>query len=226
MTDSSSNSAVLADSFKSSRRTLNLLSGLLLIWEFVGVTVGEVPFENFNFNISNPEMAPIILLVLIVFQGYRMTLEWYQCNLQARQSLAARLDFYSSLAVAIISISVFAIQSIGSFQIADLMEPVSFVIVPGNFALGGILGWFAIDLWRIFFSDEKYLKFEYLKRIYKQYLILLPFALIAVIDIIYRPTDRSDIEIIALLVVGLLSVNVMRLMDMLVHFMNGIRRPK
>lgn len=75
----------LSDHYHHARKLYGLFSGLLLLWELVGVEIQETPIENLKLRLMNPEAVPIILFFLVLYFAFRFAIEWSQCDRLRRQ---------------------------------------------------------------------------------------------------------------------------------------------
>lgn len=109
--------------YRAAQRQFSLFSGLLLAWELIGVEFGTKPLDNLDIRIKSPDAAPYVLLVLIIYAGFRMQVEWSQCDARRRQVPWARADFFAAWVIAILAMALYAIQTILQRQV------LSFIVV-------------------------------------------------------------------------------------------------
>lgn len=100
----------LSSEYYKARKNYNLFAGLFFLWEFVGIELPKNPWGNMNITFKSPEAAPYVLLFILFFYAFRITVEWLQSDVSRRLLIQSKLDFYFSHAIAFISISIFFIQ--------------------------------------------------------------------------------------------------------------------
>ena len=118
----------LTDAFHKARKMYVLFSGILLIWEFMGIRLtnlentqeaSKVTVLSNELVVNAPNGAPVALILLIVYFGMRLVVEWHQSNALRRGMLASRADLWGSHFIAILAISVFTYQNIANQYIFE-----------------------------------------------------------------------------------------------------------
>tara|TARA_R110002126_G_scaffold25171_16_gene86459 strand:- start:2211 stop:2981 length:771 start_codon:yes stop_codon:yes gene_type:complete len=116
------------EAYYKARRNFNLFSGLLLGWEYLGVTItrpGEatadatIPGTNLKATILNPEAIPFVVFLLVMFFGFRWLVEFFQNNVGRRKTRPSVFDFWASAILSIFAIAVYLIQQLSDVRIAD-----------------------------------------------------------------------------------------------------------
>src|SRR5262249_26331615 len=92
--------------------------GLLAAWELLGITPET---DKWGFKLQSPNAIPLILLTLVLYSSYKMTIEWAQCNPSRREHIAAKLDYRFAHMVAVIAIGISFFQYIYRTQIFDTL---------------------------------------------------------------------------------------------------------
>lgn len=110
----------LSEQYYKSRKQLMLYSGLFFVYEFIGIKVPTKPIPNSDLELLSPKAVPIVLLILVIYFLYRSYIGWKLSNDDIKAMKVSKQDYYPSIAVAIISILLFAYQSISKVRIADL----------------------------------------------------------------------------------------------------------
>jgi hypothetical protein len=132
----------LSAEYHKAHKQLMLWSAILLIWELVGVDLAKAESAGGNIGaivtaIKSPQAIPWVLLILVAYFLFKVTMEWYQCNEERRRMLVARVDFVSAWLVALLAYGVYAGQAIIRAQFADLIAS-SYKLQ--DFLLGIIIG--------------------------------------------------------------------------------------
>lgn len=72
--------------------------------------------------IKSPQAVPWALLILVAYFLFKITVEWYQCNLARRKLWVARIDFISGWIVSLIAYALYFGQTLKQVQLADLLK--------------------------------------------------------------------------------------------------------
>ena len=105
--------------YDKARRGYGLASALLLAWELIGIEVSAQPFDSLHLTFKSPAAAPYVLIVLVIYFGFRLTVEWYQAETARRQRLASRADCFVAHAIAGLAVGVYVIQAMLNVQLAN-----------------------------------------------------------------------------------------------------------
>jgi len=111
----------LTGSYHKARKSYGLFSALLVAWELIGIELTETPFESFKVKIKTPEVAPYVLVILVIYFAYRFTIEWLLINEENRKIRVALIDFYISHIIGLIAILIFIIQTAINIQIVKII---------------------------------------------------------------------------------------------------------
>jgi len=95
------------------------VSGLLASWELVGITLNTK--DKWGIELKSPAAVPLILVTLVVYSGYRLTIEWLQCDQSRRDHPAVKIDHRVAHGIAGMAIGVLLAQSVWRIQIADVL---------------------------------------------------------------------------------------------------------
>lgn len=126
----------MPESFNKARRNLALFSGLLIAWEYIGfgfqskdgsAVTGKL-FGDIEVTIRNPEVLPVVIVVLVLYFAFRLSIEWNQCPPGRKALPASNIDLYVSYTIAMMAIVLFAMQQAFGFRVAGLLTPDSFII--------------------------------------------------------------------------------------------------
>jgi hypothetical protein len=100
----------LSAEYYKARKNYNLFAGLLFLWEFVGIELPNNPWGNMNIRFKSPEAAPYVLLFILMFYAFRITIEWQQSDVLRRSFSQSKIDYFFSHFIAIVSLSLFFLQ--------------------------------------------------------------------------------------------------------------------
>lgn len=141
------NEITLSGHFYKSRKQLMFFSALLFMWTLVGMDIPNEPFPNVDVTITNPQAFPIILIVLIVYFGYRSLIEWLisiPANMDKNSVLlknkVIKLDFYISIAIPIAAVTTFIIQKAFIASFDEGLRYYDILILAFLIIFGGWLG--------------------------------------------------------------------------------------
>lgn len=109
----------MTDAYHKARRGYGLFSGLLIAWELIGIKVNASPFSDFNVTLKSPEAAPYILITLVSYYAFRLTIEWYQCDSSRRALKVSRIDFFIAHSLGFVAVGLYAIQRGFGLQLVD-----------------------------------------------------------------------------------------------------------
>ncbi len=122
-----------------------MFAGLLLAWELVGIRLTEEPLTNFKLMLKSPEAAPFVLIALVTYFSFRITVEWLQCDLGRRALKVAKIDFAMAHTLAVVSIGLYGLQRTADFQVAEAIAGTYL----GQFAAGFLAAVVATMLWQV-----------------------------------------------------------------------------
>jgi len=137
--------------YEGARKAYGIASALLLAWEVIGielagsnVDVSPGPLDKVTISLKSPKAAPMVLIALVLYFAFRMTIEWYQADEKRRDLLSSRLDLAVAHTLGLTAILLFTVQSMLTVQLVDrIPQPVLLAFVLGV-ALGA-----ALLLWEI-----------------------------------------------------------------------------
>ena len=134
-----------APRFHKARKHYALFSGLLIAWELIGIELPEAPFATVKVSLKSPHAAPVVLLALVVYFGFRLTLEWRQCAPARREVAAPRVDFLAAHALAAAAVVLYTIQQLLDVQVAE--QPRYLLLAPTAFLASALNGAALRRLW-------------------------------------------------------------------------------
>ena len=131
-------SIVLTDAYRKARRMLTALSAILLAWEYVGITIvseAQIPGSGAKITVKNPEVAPTVILLFVVYFSVRLYIEWKLCPGRAWNLAVCRVDVTLAYSLATIGVGVYVLQQIPGFRVADYLTQAAMVgLVIGTLA--------------------------------------------------------------------------------------------
>lgn len=141
----------LTDQYHKGRKFYTLTSGVLLAWTLVGIELAKEPLESLKVSLKNPDVTPIILVLLVLYFAYRTSVEWYQSDARRRNLRASQLDFTVTNILGIISISVYSFQEVSAVNVGAYFARYTalaipsaiylFVVVMSSYYIGRLLVW-------------------------------------------------------------------------------------
>jgi hypothetical protein len=131
----------LSSEYHKARRQLMLWAGILFAWELVGVDLEKAALGGGNVgafvsSIKSPQAVPWIILLLVIYFGFRIWIEWLQCSRSRRSLLVAQVDFGLCLTIALLACLLYAWQRISEVQLADYFSTQEFLTMLSGFGLG------------------------------------------------------------------------------------------
>ena len=129
----------LGDAYQNGRKAYGLASGLLIAWELIGIEFSASPIESFNITLKSPQAVPYVLVVLILYFGFRFTVEWYQADERRRTLPVSRVDYLVAHLIGASALALYSYQSLRKVQLADLIGQSEAAVLLSGFALGLML---------------------------------------------------------------------------------------
>jgi hypothetical protein len=116
----------LTPEYYKARRQLILWSSVLFGWELVGVDLEKLDTGAGNVGaiakaLKSPQAVPWVIVVLVAFFAYRITVEWKQSNHARRSRVASQVDIVMSIGIAFTSYLLFFGQRAAGVQLADIL---------------------------------------------------------------------------------------------------------
>lgn len=109
----------LTDAYRKAHKSYVLASGLLAAWELIGISLKTG--EKWGIELKSPTAVPLILFVLVIYSGYKMTIEWMQCNPDRQKHPAAKWDYRIAHGIAFSAIAISTVQYLLHIQLADFL---------------------------------------------------------------------------------------------------------
>jgi hypothetical protein len=106
----------------------------LIAWELIGVRLDSKLFPSANVELLTPEAAPYVLIVMVLYLGYRTTIEWFQCDERRRALWVSKIDIGVAHTIGATSLVLYITQRALEVQLAS--EPYLSVSALGWFLAG------------------------------------------------------------------------------------------
>lgn len=113
----------LSNAYQKAHKTYVLSAALLASWQLIGIELNTK--EKWGVELKSPHAVPLVLLAMIVYFGYRLTVEWMQCDEERRSHRAANLDFVVAHTIAGFALLLSLFQYLLRIRIADIISRAS-----------------------------------------------------------------------------------------------------
>lgn len=110
----------LTGSYEKAHKSYVLFSALLASWQIIGITLETK--EKWGVTFKSPNAVPLVLVSLVVYFGYKVTIEWVQVEEGRRNNIAAAIDFRVAHALAVVALGITFIQYLLHVQIFDVLS--------------------------------------------------------------------------------------------------------
>jgi len=130
-----------SEEYHRAHKNYGFWSALLLAWELIGIripvgenssatdTMLELEFFKVRIQILSPQAAPIVLLALIGYFGYRYTVEWKQSNQRRSHLRISMIDFGVAHGIATLGVLVYTYQRIKGIQIVEFVPYIALYVL-------------------------------------------------------------------------------------------------
>jgi hypothetical protein len=145
-----SEAPTLTDAYRKAHKNYVLWSALLASWELIGIELQTK--EKWGISLKSPDAVPVILLVLVLYSGYKITIEWVQCDGKSRSNFAAQLDFRIAHIIASLALTIAFIQYLLHVRIFEIISR-PLIRATGLLAVATILVPIAIPFWYSQFKE-------------------------------------------------------------------------
>ena len=136
----------MVDAYHKARRQFTLFSGILIIWEYIGVHVGkEVKLNGVDVmaTIDHPEIIPFVIFLLVLYFALRFTIEWQQCPKPQRHQNAMVADVVVTYLVGLAATIVYSLQKLSTFRLTESLSLVSVLVM----VAGSMVGAYTLLMW-------------------------------------------------------------------------------
>lgn len=110
----------LIDEYRKAHKAYVLASALLASWELIGITLDTK--GRWGIELKSPNAVPLILFTPVFYSGYKITIEWLQCDRERRRNWPARVDFIVAHLIALSAIGIAVFQYLARIQIVDWLN--------------------------------------------------------------------------------------------------------
>lgn len=110
----------LSNAYQKAHKTYVLSSALLASWQLIGIELNTK--EKWGVELKSPNAVPFVLLAMIIYFGYRLTVEWMQCDEERRSNRAANVDFVVAHTIAGLALLISLTQYLLRIRIADIIS--------------------------------------------------------------------------------------------------------
>jgi hypothetical protein len=137
----------LSSEFHRARRQLMFWSGLLFAWELVGLDLEEIASSSGNIGIivkaiKSPQAIPWIIIILVAYFLYRITVEWWQSPGARRDNRVSKFDLWFCWGTAGAVYALYLGQWWLNIRFADILDTKA---EKGEFALGLFIGFLFVN---------------------------------------------------------------------------------
>jgi hypothetical protein len=117
----------LTAEYHKAHKQVMLWAAILLFWQLVGIDLDEAKKVEGNIgalvkSIKSPQAVPWILVILLVYFLFKVTLEWYQCNRTRRTTRVAKTDFLTAWVVSLLAFVLYVGQTVTNAQLAERLQ--------------------------------------------------------------------------------------------------------
>lgn len=112
----------LSDAYRKAQKNYVLFSGILASWEILGIRFNAE--EKWGIVLKNQTAMPLIFSALLFYSGYKMTIEWLQCDDLRRKSGPAKFDFWIAHLIGSCSVLIAGYQHETNAPIGDSIESI------------------------------------------------------------------------------------------------------
>lgn len=93
----------LTEAYYNARKNLTIFCGILIAYEWAGITFEGTLFEFVK--IKSSESVPYVLMLLVVSFNYRYDVEWRHCDEKRRKLKQSIFDYYGNLILVLLTIA-------------------------------------------------------------------------------------------------------------------------
>lgn len=126
----------LTPEYHKAHKQVMLWSAILLFWELVGIDLEKAQDAGGHIgsllkSIKSPQAVPWVLVILVGYFLFKVTVEWYQCNQERRTIRVSMADILSAWSVSLLSYALYVYQAINRVQFADGISKTNLGILVG-----------------------------------------------------------------------------------------------
>ena len=109
----------VTDAYRKAHKNYVLAGALLGSWQLIGISIDTK--GKWGITLKSPAAVPLILFALVVYFGYKMTVEWLQCDEGRRMHTVALLDFKIAHGIALSAVIIAIFQYTFQKQVLDVI---------------------------------------------------------------------------------------------------------
>lgn len=126
----------ISEAYQKAHKAYGLVSALLIAWEVIGIELTKTPMENIEVILKSPQAVPYVLVILVIYFAFRITVEWLQVHPERQKHRAARIDYFVAHCIGAAALGLYAVQALLRVQLANTVTSPQFVL----FLLGALFG--------------------------------------------------------------------------------------
>lgn len=114
---------VPTENYYKARKSYLLVSGVLGVWELIGVTLQKVPIEDLELEVvvRSPEAVPYALMFVLIYLAYRFSVEWRYCEHANRARVLSKVDFALAHTLAAGAVILFSYQKWSGVLVGNVL---------------------------------------------------------------------------------------------------------
>lgn len=111
----------LTDAYRKAHKNYVLVAGLLASWELIGIDPEKLG-EKWGVVLKSPSGVPFILFTLLLYCGYKVMVEWAQCDPERRKITPVKVDYRIAHLIAFVAVAIGVVQYLARVRIADVIS--------------------------------------------------------------------------------------------------------
>jgi hypothetical protein len=119
----------LTTSYEKAHKSYVLAAALLGSWQLIGVTIETK--EKWGITLKSPSAVPFILVSLVLYFGYKVKIDWMQCDERRQKHIAAKVDYRVAHGLGVTSLLITFGQYLYRVQFFDIVRDALIAIVDG-----------------------------------------------------------------------------------------------
>jgi hypothetical protein len=134
----------LTAEYHKARKQLMLWAGILFVWELIGIDLEKAKDVGGSAGaiiaaVKSPQAVPWVLLILVGYFLFKVSVEWYQCSAPRRRLRVSRIDVASAWIVSLAAYALYLYQAVKKVQFADVVQESRLgimLLIGGGFGAG------------------------------------------------------------------------------------------
>ncbi len=111
-----------------------------------GGASGTMPLVGIPVTFRNPEVIPTVIFILVLYFGFRFTIEWRQCPESIRDHRTTKVDAGVAYAIGFAAFVLFTVQRITEFRLAEFFGAEGMRFFAVGLAIAGVIGIIILNL--------------------------------------------------------------------------------